>query len=169
MKPQTTNTAIAEKELFVYMAVSAWEIQNDRVNKLLDKLTDELWMSEIAPGKNTGIYLLGHLTAINDNLFTLFGLGKNLYPQLNDLFVKNPDKSGAVFPPLAELKKYWKEVNSKLAEHFAKMQPEDWFTRHTAVSEVDFEKEPHRNKLNVLMNRTSHQSYHLGQIVLLQK
>jgi hypothetical protein len=30
-------------------------------------------------------------------------------------------------------------------------------------------KEPHRNKLNLLMNRTNHLSYHLGQLVLLQQ
>jgi len=36
-----------------------------------------------------------------------------------------------------------------------------------AVSDEDFSKEPHRNKLNVIINRTNHMSYHLGQLILL--
>jgi hypothetical protein len=48
------------------------------------------------------------------------------------------------------------------------MDSKTWFERHTSVSEEDFLKEPHRNKLNVLLNRTNHQSYHFGQMILLQ-
>jgi len=49
------------------------------------------------------------------------------------------------------------------------MQPTEWFTRHTSVSEEDFIKEPHRNKLNVLITRATHQSYHLGQLIYLKR
>ena len=41
------------------------------------------------------------------------------------------------------------------------------FEKHTAVSEEDFSKEPHRNKLNIVISRTSHLQYHTGQLVLL--
>jgi len=47
------------------------------------------------------------------------------------------------------------------------MSPSDWFTKHSAISAEDFEKEPHRNKLNILINRTNHQSYHMGQLIYL--
>jgi hypothetical protein len=48
--------------------------------------------------------------------------------------------------------------------------PEDeWFTRHNNVSAADFANEPHRNKLNIIINRTNHTSYHLGQLVYLAK
>ena len=43
----------------------------------------------------------------------------------------------------------------------------EWFTRHANISEADFPKEPHRNRLNVLLSRTSHLAYHRGQLVLL--
>ncbi len=36
------------------------------------------------------------------------------------------------------------------------------------VSDEDFEKEPHRNKLNIIVTRTSHLSYHTGQLILLK-
>ena len=165
--PTETNPMLSSKKVFVKMALMAWETYNDRVNKLIDKLTDEQLSREIAPGKNTGTYLFGHLIAINDNLFPLFGLGKNIYPQLGKIFVDAPDKSGFEFPSPAELKKYWHDVNSKLADYFSKMTPDDWFTKHNAVSAGDFAKEPHRNKLNVILNRTNHQSYHLGQMIYL--
>ena len=71
-------------------------------------------------------------------------------------------------PAIDELKKYWNEVNTELTEHFSTMQPAEWFAPHTAVSEKDFEKEPHRNKLNVLITRSTHQSYHLGQLAYLK-
>jgi hypothetical protein len=164
---ETTETKT--QQLFIMMAITAWELQNTRVNKLLGELSDDQLKKEIAPGKNTGTYLFGHLIAINDNLFTLFNLGEKLYPNLYDIFVKHPDKSGQEFPSVPDLKKQWNDINQKLVSAFAKMSAEDWFSRHTSVSEEDFLKEPHRNKLNVLMNRTSHQSYHLGQMILLKK
>jgi hypothetical protein len=43
---------------------------------------------------------------------------------------------------------------------------EDWLKKHTAVSDEDFVKDPTRNRLAILMNRTNHASYHLGQAAL---
>ncbi|HYK46672.1 MAG TPA: DinB family protein, partial [Parafilimonas sp.] len=60
------NTADA---LFVKMVMLAWQNQNNEANKLLDALSDEQLSAQTAPGRNSGIYLLGHLAAINDNLF----------------------------------------------------------------------------------------------------
>jgi hypothetical protein len=41
--------------------------------------------------------------------------------------------------------------------------------RHNAVSEEDYAKDPTRNRLAVLLSRTNHMSYHLGQITLALK
>src|SRR5260370_25384482 len=38
--------------------------------------------------------------------------------------------------------------------------------RHTAVSEEDFKREPHRNRFNVLIGRTAQLAYHFGQVKL---
>src|SRR5215471_21446952 len=155
--------------LFVRMAISAWQTQNARLDEMLEKLSDEDLGRETAPGRNTGLYLLGHLTAVNDNLLRLFGFEERIYPDLQKVFISNPDNSGLEKPSAQELRKDWKNVVERLNSHIEKLQPEDWFQRHTAVSEEDFAKEPHRNKLNVLLNRTSHQSYHLGQLAYLMK
>ena len=151
-------------QLFVKMAVDYWQGQNVRVDKLIDTLTDEQMMAETATGRNTGIYLLGHLVAVNDGLHTIMGWGERMHPELDEAFLKSADKTGHTFPALATLKEYWHTVNQSLNKHISTMQPEQWFERHMSVSPEDFAKEPHRNKLNVLMGRTIHQSYHLGQL-----
>ena len=161
------QTIAPSPELFIKMIVSAWDTYNARVDKLLGTLSDEQLATETAPGRNSGIYLLGHLTAVSDGLFPLLGLGEKLYPELEDIFLKNPDKSGLEKPSLTDLKKYWNDVNKKLTEQINNMQPDDWFTKHAAVSAEDFAKEPHRNKLNLLINRTNHLSYHSGQLAYL--
>ena len=163
-----TNETRSQEALFVKMVMLAWQTQNARVNELLANISDEQLLNETAPGRNTGIYLLGHLAAINDNLFKLLDLGERLHPELDAVFLDNPDRSGMAMQPIDVLKKYWNEINAKLTDDFNKMQPADWFARHTAISKEDFIKEPHRNKLNVLITRTTHQSYHLGQLAYLK-
>lgn len=167
MNTETNETSLPEA-VFVKMLMLAWQTQNTRVNELLANISDEQLQNETAPGRNTGIYLLGHLAAINDNLFKLLDLGERLHPELDAAFLDNPDKSGLVMPTVDVLKKYWNEINEKLTDRFNKMQPADWFARHTAISEKDFLKEPYRNKLNVLITRATHQSYHLGQLAYLK-
>ena len=46
------------------------------------------------------------------------------------------------------------------------MSESDWHSKHTAVSEEDFKKEPHRNKLNVMLSRVTHKASHLGQMAM---
>jgi hypothetical protein len=158
----------ADQAFFVKMILTSWNGRNASANKLFAELTDEQLQLETAPGKNTGTYLLGHLTAVADDLFRLLDLGEKVYPDLYETFIAKPDKSGLPKPPVAELRKYWKAVNEKLLEKMNGLQTADWFTRHMAVSEEDFAKEPHRNKLNIIISRTNHLDYHMGQIALLK-
>lgn len=163
----TTANDVAQ-DIFVRMALEAWHSHIRRFDKFLESMNAEQISREIAPGKNTGTYLLGHLTAVADAMLPLFGLQEALYPELKEPFIIQPDKSGLPFPSYEELTASWKKVNDTLNEHFANMDTQTWMGRHSSVSEEDFVKEPHRNKLNVLLSRTNHQSYHFGQIILLQ-
>jgi len=151
------------------MVISAWETHIARVKKLLDELTDEQLMAETAPGRNSGIYLIGHLIAVTDSLFPILGFGEKMYPELHKVFIESPDRSGLEMPSINTLKEYWNKVNEKFADRISEVPAEEWFTRHNNVSEADFAKEPHRNKLNIIINRTNHTSYHLGQLVYLTK
>ena len=158
------NPVVQSDSLFVKMIMLSWQTQNKNVDDLLKTLPAAQWSKETAPGRNTGIYLLGHFAAINDSLFKILDLGERMHPELDAVFVESPDRSGTTMPSVEELKKCWNEINAKLTAHFNTMRPEHWFAKHTLVSEDDFKKEPHRNKLNVLLTRVVHQAYHLGQL-----
>jgi len=158
-----------ERTIFIKMVLSNWQVQNGRINALFDKLSDEELAVETAPGRNTGIYLLGHMTAVHDAMLPLLGFGERLYPELDEVFVQSPDKSGLPKPSTANLREYWRKVGEALEQHINTTQPDEWFTRHNSVSEEDFAKEPHRNKLNIIINRTNHLSTHLGQLIYLAK
>jgi hypothetical protein len=156
-----------QQQLFIKMAVDGWNQQIKFTNNTLDKISDEQLLNEISPGKNRGIYLLGHLVAVHDLMLPLLRFEAASYPELVPAFIEAPDKTIADLPPVSQLREQWNIVNDKLATYINSLSPADWFTRHASVSEEDFAKEPHRNRLNVLMGRTSHLANHRGQIVLL--
>lgn len=156
-----------QPELFIKMVITEWDKQNNNFIKFLSSVTDEQLSKEIAPGKNTGLYLVGHLVAISDAMLPLLGFGDKLFPNLANIFIENPDKSGLDGPSLGELKENLNAVNAELSKHVQSLSPKGWFAKHMAVSDEDFLKQPYRNRLNVVINRTNHMSYHLGQLILL--
>lgn len=161
MKPQ--------EELFIKMVLDAWHTQVKHTDDLFNSLPDDQLFNEIAPGRNRGIYLLGHLIAVHDRMLPLLGFGDQRYPNLYKTFVEGADKAETNLPPVEDLRDYWKETNNLLSEQFVKLSVAEWFQKHNAVSETDFAKEPHRNKLNIVINRTNHLANHLGQLLLLKK
>ncbi len=168
-KTQRMNTSNVTPDLtnqVIQQAVSLWASRNAAVTGFFNKYNDTAYLNEIAPGRNRAVYLLGHLIASNDNMLPLFGFGPRLFPELEAIF-NSPDRTVENIPSLAELKQKWETLNTALTAHFNALTAQGWLGRHTAVSEEDFAKEPHRNKLNVLLSRTNHQSYHLGQLNLL--
>ena len=52
-------------------------------------------------------------------------------------------------------------------KHMAHRTPEVSFTRQANIPKADFPKEPHRNRLNVVISRTNHPAHHRGQLALL--
>lgn len=155
-----------QQQIFIQMVLKAWNIQVSRADKFFEALTDESLMKEVAPARNRIIYVLGHLIAVNDTMVSLFGSGERLYAHLDEPFVKNPDNTATNFPDPSVLKNDWKKLNGILSSQFALMSSADWFGKHAAMTEEDIIKEPTRNKLSVLINRTNHLAYHLGQLVL---
>ena len=118
-------------------------------------------------GQITGV-VLGHLVAVSDGLLPLLGFGERLFPELEVPFIKTPDKSGQPMPPVSALKEKFQRVTAELAAHFQACTADEWLSRHMSVSPEDFIKEPHRNKLNVVISRTNHMANHLGQMLLLK-
>ncbi len=150
----------------VALGLKVWKAQLERADKLFGSLSSDDVLREIAPGKNRLLYLWGHLTAIHDAMLPLLGMGERLYPEFDVAFVSNPDKSQAAIPSHEQVRQAWTTVNGELLKGLEKMSWSDWVQRHTAVSEEDFAKDPSRNRFAILLSRTNHLSYHLGQAVL---
>jgi DinB family protein len=154
----------------VATAVNAWKLQVERADKLFSGLSEERLFAELAPGKNRLFYLWGHLTAVHDAMLPLLGLGERLHPELDAPFLTAADRAvTSGLPSAAELKRSWDEVNARLLAAFATLTAADWAAPHTVVSEADFAANPLRNRLSVLLSRTGHVAYHLGQAVLAPK
>jgi hypothetical protein len=160
---------MTQEEIFIKTAITAWETWTSRATKTFAALTDEQMLLEIAPGKNRAVYLLGHLIAVNDAMIPQLRLGEASHSNLNEPFLKQPDRSVSEIPPVADLRQFWTEVHATLAQKFATLTPAEWLERHALVSEEDFAAAPQRNRLSILLSRTSHVSYHLGQLLLLKK
>ncbi|HMJ67712.1 MAG TPA: DinB family protein [Cyclobacteriaceae bacterium] len=156
-----------QSRILVDMALKAWYQQVSRAEKFFDAQSDEGLEKEVAPGRNRIAYLYAHLTASNDGMMTLFGFGPRLYPSFEDIFSKNPDRA-LPHPPASEIRKAWKETHQALAKGFEKLSVNDWLDKHTAMTAEDLAKEPTRNKLSVLISRTNHIAYHMGQLVLVK-
>ncbi|WP_353068369.1 DinB family protein [Tunturibacter empetritectus] len=147
-------------------ALRSWKANVDRTTKLFSALTEEQLLEQVAPGKNRLIYLWGHLAASSDALLPLLGLGQRLHPELDFIFIANPDGHSQNLPSGADLKRIWNEVNDALWTAFSNLSGSDWAQRHTAISQEDFKLEPHRNRFTILLSRTAHLAYHFGQAKL---
>ena len=154
------------EQLFVDAALRAWMFNVERVEKAFASLSDEQLEVRVAPGRNRLVYLLGHLAAVHDRMLPLLGVGDRRHPELDATFIQEAD-SGAPSPiPTATLKGILVETNRALSSALERWTPAEWLSKHTAVSDEDFAKEPHRNRISVLLSRNSHLAFHHGQIVL---
>jgi DinB superfamily len=157
------------EQALVTAAVNSWKLNIERADRLFSPLTEEQLLKEVAPGKNRLIYLWGHLTAVHDRMLPLLVLGARLHPEYDPLFITSPDKAAPTLPAATELKKAWDEVNGRLLAGFESLSAVDWLKKHASVSDEDFAKDPQRNRFSVLLSRTTHISFHLGQTALIPK
>ena len=161
--------SVTIEQLAINSALSSWKLVVGRADRVFSNLTEKQLLTEVAPGRNRLIYIWGHVTAVHDGLLTMLGFGERLHPELDDPFVTKADKEMVEVPSGAVVKAAWDEINQRLWEEFKRLSPEEWLMRHRSVSEEDFERDPLRNRLSVLLSRTNHTSLHLGQAVLAPK
>jgi uncharacterized damage-inducible protein DinB len=152
----------------VKMLLDRWYGSVKNCDALLNAISNEQLDKEISPGKNRGIYLLGHLIAVHDHMLQLTVFGDLKYPELKPIFIDAPDKTIKEIPSAEQLRAIWKEQCEDIKQKLEGLSADNWFEKHTAVTAEDFAKEPHRNKLNILLTRTTHLAYHTGQMVLLK-
>jgi hypothetical protein len=150
-------------------ALRNWHSNMDRAGRFFRALSDDDLQKEIAPGKNRLIYVWGHLTATNDRMIPLLGFGDRRYPELDPIFVSQPD--GAVPHNFVgeAMGDMWRQLDGFLGSEFAKLTAGEWLQRHHGVALEDFEREPHRNRYAILLSRTTHLAYHYGQVILVKR
>ena len=157
---------MTNEEVLGVTVLNSWKIVINRFTKTISEFSDEQLQQQAAPGRNRVFYLVGHVIAMNDRIFPLLGLGDRLHPELNEPYIANPDRVLADPLSATELRRAWSEVNNKLTTAFEGLTFEEWLQKHTAVSDEDFVKDPTRNRLAIVISRTSHASYHSGQAIL---
>lgn len=123
--------------------------------------------NEIAPQKNSVMYLLGHMTAVHDRLVEALDAGERTCADLDKQFLEDAD-SKAANADYRQLLDRWKAVSDRVSGIFSGQTVADWMKRHHYVSDADFAKEPHRNRLAILISRLAHLNTHLGQLKLLK-
>jgi hypothetical protein len=131
MKTAEPNEEIREGS-FIFMA---WLLQNRKISDLINRLSDEDLKKEVSPGRNSGLYLLGHLIAANDLLMPLFGFGEKMFPEYEKIFLCTPDKCSQKFPPTALVKSHWFALNNTLRLKFETVDNKTWIPHDTFSSE----------------------------------
>jgi DinB superfamily len=157
------------EEALAASALNSWRSGVERADKVFSPLTQEQLQKEVAPGKNRLIYLWGHLTAVHDRMLPLLYVGERLHSEYDALFISKPDRAMPELPKAEEIKKSWDEVNGKLFAGFEGFSAAEWLQKHASVSDEDFAKDPSRNRFSVLLSRTAHIGFHLGQTALIPK
>ncbi len=155
------------EDILVANAVDVWKGVFERAEKLFNSLSEEEMEKRVAPDRNRSIYIWGHLTATHDRAIALLGVGERLRPEFDAIFLNSADGMTQL-PTVREIRDAWKQVSDRLNAAIVGLSAADWLEKHTAVNQEDFAKEPLRNKLAILLTRTNHLSYHLGQMVLVR-
>lgn len=168
MNPDTKeSTTLTVAEQLIRQVLTSWAAQDKALVAAFSKFDDATYELPVAPGRNQARPLLGHLTATADGMLPLLGFGPRLYPHLADRYFAAPAQAPGDEPTLPELRQQWETVTATLATHFAALAPTQWLEKHANVSAEDFALDPLRNKLSIVLGRTNHQSYHLGQLAFL--
>jgi hypothetical protein len=157
---------MSDTEEMILSALQSWSQVISRLDQRLLIVTDEQLDREVSPGRNRLIYLLGHLTAAHDKMRVLLRMGDRLHPELDLPFFDHPDRSEKHELSSFDLKQAWSHVNRDLTTGMLTFKSDEWLERHSEVSEAEFLKDRSRNRLAILLSRTNHASFHLGQIVL---
>jgi len=146
-----------------------WDVYNRRMQKTFEAISDENFVKPIVNGGNSPSWLLGHLADTDDALLELFGIRSRMFPELAKIYHHERGTNQTGHLSREELNTKWKAIIAELDRTFKSMSESDWHGRHMVVSEDDFKKEPHRNKLNVMLSRVTHKASHLGQIDMQEK
>ncbi len=157
-----------EKQIAIKMITDNWNVMVSKVNNIVNTYTDDELELPVAPEKNKVKWIIGHLAAVNDLTLSILGVSEVTNPKQANRFTKTPFNKAQNLISIKEIKEYWFKTSELINSGTKKFSANDWFQKHNSITAEEFVKEPHRNKLNVLMGRANHISHHIGQMSLVK-
>ena len=144
-----------------------WKDAAGWTTKYLNWLNDEELAFEVAPGRNHGIWILGHLIQSEDDLARYLGRGDCQFPEYEKLFsMKSKLLPISEYPPAAVLREHWLTALKRNDAILQTMTDEEWDQPHSfmnSTSEDDF----YGTKGSCIFHWTMHMMYHNGQLAIL--
>jgi hypothetical protein len=143
------------------------KVMIDWVEMYLDAVSDEEFKIEVVPGRNTGVWILGHLIVSDDDLSLYITKEPILFPELQTTFKQGSSKQDPeTYPSVSELRQKWKSVCAKNDKLFNELNDEILDQYHEMI-QGDPEADYFKTKERVLVNWTFHQIHMAGELALL--
>ncbi|MBE2255493.1 MAG: DinB family protein [Ignavibacteria bacterium] len=141
-----------------------WKIlTEDWIALYLRLLEEKDYEIEISPGKNHGIFILGHLIASDDDFSLYMGKGEILFPEIQNLFASpNSLKPVSDYPPLPELKDKWNSVCEKNNLIYQNLTDNELDEIHAKCENPDTDY--FKTKEKIIISWQFHQAFHVGQL-----
>jgi len=134
------------------------------VNWILQSLSKEDFESEIAPGKNHGVWIFGHLIACEDDFVLFIGKGKIEYPEYQTMFAEGSKLLPVEnYPSVSELKEKWNKLVSRNKKIYDELNDDELNEPQAQIEVNDFWK----TKEDIAVHWQHHVMYHAGQLALL--
>jgi len=153
--------------LIVKKFAEQFEAMVEWVNGNIDPLTDDELNMEIAPGKNHGVWILGHLITSDDDFSVFMEKGDLLFPEYFEIFGQGSKLQPVEnYPPVSLLREQWKSVVEKNRKIYTELSDEELNEPHGRMQnppEEDFFK----TKQRIIYFWQLHQMYHAGQLSVL--
>ncbi|MBP9095220.1 MAG: DinB family protein [Ignavibacteria bacterium] len=131
---------------------------------ILRTLSDADLKLEIAPGKNHGVWILGHLIACEDD-FTLFmGKGELSLPKYQELFGEGSKLLPVEnYPPVSDLREKWNDLIRRNKKVYDNLNDIELIETQAQIEKNDFWK----TKEDIAVHWQHHLMYHAGQLGIL--
>ncbi len=154
------------ENVLVQQYLKQYRMMLEWVDGQLNALSDEEYNLELSPGKNTGIWILGHLVVSDDDFSVFLGKGELLFPEYTEVFGQGSKLQKAeIYPSVSKLKEAWKKVSEKNLEIYSGLTDKELNEPHSMVK--NYETDYFKTKDKVIMAWHLHQAYHAGQIAIL--
>ncbi|HMS64085.1 MAG TPA: DinB family protein [Ignavibacteria bacterium] len=136
------------------------------VNIYINALDDKELEMELSPGKNHGVWILGHLIASDDDFSVYMGKGELLFPEYSELFGQGSKlKKVSEYPEVSKLREQWMTVFEKNKKIYVNLRDEEFEEIPENMDEDGMNYFTSKGK--VIMAWQLHQMYHGGQLSVL--